>query len=173
MSVFIREMRPKDWEQVRLIYQQGMDTYIATFETKTTSWEDWDNGHIKAGRIVAEMNDEIVGWAALSQVSKRAVYSGVMEVSLYIKESFQRMGIGKKLLESLIDISEKEKIWTLQSGIFRENVASQNLHKRCGFRKVGIREKIGNRGDGVWRDIVLMERRSPVVGLNNQKDKSM
>lgn len=154
-------MQGSDWDAVREIYLEGIATGNATFEIEAPSFDEWDAAHLKACRIVAREVDRIVGWAALSPVSRRAVYSGVAEVSVYVSTADHGKGIGRALLLRLIEESEQHGIWTLQAGIFPENVASTELHRRCGFREVGRRERIGKMGD-VWRDVVLMERRTRV-----------
>jgi L-amino acid N-acyltransferase YncA len=164
MEISIREMKDQDWPDVKDIYQQGIATGDATFESEAPDWEQWDKYHLSDCRLVAESEDKIVGWAALSPVSTRCVYEGVAEVSLYIKDSFRGRGIGTILLKETIEESQRAGIWTLQSGTFPANVASIALQKACGFREVGIREKIGCM-NGKWRDVVLMERRSNVVGI--------
>jgi phosphinothricin acetyltransferase len=136
----------------------------ATFETEVPEWEKWDNNHLRDCRLVARAKGQVVGWIALSPVSNRCVYSGVAEVSLYVKASVRGQGIGKALLRAVIKESEYAGIWTLQGGSFPENIASIALQKSCGFREVGRRERIGQM-DGVWRDVILMERRSKVVGI--------
>ena len=151
-------MQPDDWNTVRTIYLQGIATGNATFETDAPEWEEWDANHLACCRLVARVDDAIVGWAALSPVSRRAVYRGVAEVSVYVAGSHHGKGIGIQLLKRLIAESEAEGIWTLQAGIFPENSASIELHRKCGFREVGRRERIGKLID-VWRDVVLMERR--------------
>ncbi len=155
----IEGMQPADWPSVRAIYQQGIDTGQATFETLTPSWEDWDQGHHPFGRLVARINRDIVGWAALSPVSRRAVYAGVAEVSVYVAEAYRGRGVGRALLQALILESLEHGIWTLQASIFPENEASVALHQRCGFRVVGRRERLAQQF-GVWRDVLLLERRS-------------
>jgi phosphinothricin acetyltransferase len=151
---------------VKEIYEFGIVSGNATFETKGSDWERWDKDHLKNCRLVAvEEFDHVVGWAALTPVSGRCVYEGVAELSVYVHPKFQGKGIGKKLLEELITESERHNIWTLQAGIFPENEASLRMHKYCGFRQVGYREKIG-RMNNVWRDTILLERRSKVVGNN-------
>lgn len=150
------------WPEVEVIYQQGIDTKQATFETTTPSWQSWDQGHLMAPRLVAIENDSVVGWAALSPVSKRAVYRGVAEVSVYVSVEHQGQGIGLALLQALIDQSEKLGIWTLQAVTFPENEASVGLHQKLGFRLVGQRHKIA-RQHGQWRDTVLLERRSGLL----------
>jgi len=154
----IDRMRASDWEQVRSIYLEGIRAGNSTFETDAPSWEKWDEGHLTYPRLVMREDDRILGWAALSPVSKRAVYRGVAEVTVYVTENAQGKGIGRALLEALIVASEKNDIWTLQASIFPENIASVQLHLRCGFREVGRRERIAML-NGVWRDTVLFERR--------------
>jgi L-amino acid N-acyltransferase YncA len=161
----IEPLQPNDWEQVRAIYLEGIATGNATFETAAPSWDAWDAGHLKFARLVARNSDEIVGWAALSRVSDRCVYGGVAEVSVYVSQSRRGTGAGRRLLEALIDEAERNGIWTLQAGMFPENEGSVALHQRCGFREVGRRERIGKL-NGVWRDTILLERRSPIVGVS-------
>jgi len=144
------------------IYRQGIATGNATFETETPSWEKWTAAHLPHSRIVARNGASVLGWAALSPVSSRCVYAGVAEVSIYIAEEARGLGVGRALLEELIRQSENNGLWTLQAGIFPENEASIRLHKSCGFREVGRRERIGKLGDR-WRDTVLLERRSTTV----------
>jgi L-amino acid N-acyltransferase YncA len=153
------EMTPGDWEQVRAIYLEGVREGNSTFETDAPSWEAWDDAHHKSPRLVMRAGDQVLGWAALSPVSKRRVYSGVAEVSVYVTGSARGKGIGRALLETLIKESERAGIWTLQASIFPENVASIELHLRCGFREVGKRERIAML-NGVWRDTILFERRA-------------
>ena len=162
----VRKMNAEDWNSVASIYKQGIATGFATFETNVPDFETWDSAHLKTCRIVAIQGDEIVGWAALSPVSGRCVYGGVGEVSVYIAAKARGLGVGKLLMEQLILESEKEGLWTLQSGIFPENEASIQLHKKMGFRYIGKREKIGRTVEGIWRDNVLFERRSDVIGTN-------
>jgi phosphinothricin acetyltransferase len=162
--VTLRPLTAQDWPAVAKIYQQGIETDLATFETNVPTWENWDDGHLKICRLVAEMDNQVVGWAALTGVSGRCVYAGVAEVSVYISQFHKGMKIGSILLEALIKEAETNNFWTLQSGIFRENEASISLHKKYGFREVGFREKIGQL-KGIWRDTVLMERRSNKVGV--------
>jgi len=157
--VNIDQMRVSDWEQVRAIYLEGIRSGHSTFETDAPSWEKWDEGHLDIGRLVMRDGETILGWAALSPVSKRHVYRGVAEVTVYVSENAQGLGIGRALLEALIDESEKNGIWTLQASIFPENTASVQLHLRCGFREVGRRERIAVL-NGVWRDTLLFERRA-------------
>jgi L-amino acid N-acyltransferase YncA len=157
------QMLQTHWPAVRNIYLQGIATKQATFQTDSPSWEDWDQSHVDNLRYVAVLNGQIVGWAALSPVSSRCVYAGVCEVSIYVQEGNRGQGIGATLLQSLITNSERNNIWTLQSGIFPENISSIALHEKFGFRKIGLREKVGKM-DGIWRDVLLMERRSKLIG---------
>ena len=155
----IRDLQPADWPEVARIYEEGMLTGNATFETSVPSWETWDAGHLAEHRLAATLDEEVVGWAALSAVSDRCCYSGVAEHSIYIAERFRGLGLGRQLLAALIASSEAGGFWTLQSGVFPENEASIALHVALGFRVVGVRERLG-RLHGVWRDVVLLERRS-------------
>lgn len=157
-------MKAEHWPDVKAIYESGIATGNATFQTGAPVWEEWDAAHIKTCRLVAVEQDEILGWAALTPVSGRCVYAGVAEVSIYISESARGKGLGSILLNALVAESEQHNFWTLQAGIFPENVASIRLHEACGFRMVGRREKIGQML-GVWRDTVLLERRSNTVGV--------
>lgn len=166
MDFNIRKMQEEDWNSVAAIYMQGIKTKKATFQTEPPEYSDWDKSHLQLGRLVAVNNQNcIVGWVALSPTSSRCVYRGVAEVSIYVSENYRKNNVGYELLQRLIAETEKENIWTLQSGIFAKNEGSIALHKKCGFRIVGIREKIGCDGDGIWHDTVLMERRSTVVGI--------
>lgn len=128
-------------------------------------WENWDNNHIKACRLAAHSGNKVLGWGALSKVSGRCVYAGVAEVSIYIGEEYRGQGIGTAILTRLVKLSEENGFWTLQSGIIRENTSSISLHKSCGFREIGVREKVGKMSSGLWHDVVLMERRSKIVGI--------
>jgi len=163
-TISIEPMVEQDWPAVRSIYVQGIDTGNATFEKSAPDWASWNTGHLRACRLVARSGDVVLGWAALSPVSSRCVYAGVAEVSVYVARQAQGQGIGAKLLASLVEASEREGIWTLQAGIFPENTASVELHKRQGFRVVGTRERLGSM-DGRWRDVLLLERRSKVSGV--------
>jgi phosphinothricin acetyltransferase len=165
MHVEIREMTMADWDSVSSIYLDGIATGQATFETSVPSWEKWNASHLACARLViVSAKDGLVrGWAALSPVSTRPVYNGVAEVSVYVASEARRLGIGRALLERLIKESEQNGIWTVQAGIFPENQASIALHQKLGFRVVGTRERIGKL-NGLWRDTVLLERRSTVVG---------
>lgn len=161
----IRQMKLEDWSLVAQIYEEGIATGIATLETTVPTYEAWNASHLPHCRFVAIKNDELLGWVALSPVSGRCVYGGVAEVSIYIGKKSRGMGIGQKLFQHLIEQSEKEGIWTLQSGIFPENVPSINLHKRMGFRFIGTRERVAKLHDQ-WKDNYLFERRSSVVGVD-------
>ena len=165
MGVEIVALEAKHWEQVRQIYLDGIATGDATFETSAPAWEEWDATHLKVGRIVAISDSgEVVGWAALNRVSPRSVYAGVAEVSVYVANNARGTGVGRALLTTLVEASEQNGLWTLQASIFPENVASLALHKSCGFREVGIRKHIGCL-NGVWRNTILLERRSKLVGV--------
>ncbi|MBL7995081.1 N-acetyltransferase [bacterium] len=165
MTIQIEKMSAGDWERVREIYGEGIAAGNATLETSIPAWELWDASHMKECRLTAKEGREVIGWAALTPVSGRCVYAGVAEVSLYIGETFRGKGAGKLLLKELICSSEKHGIWTMQAGILKENAASIELHKKCGFKILGVHEKLGKL-KGIWRDIVLMERRSSVVGID-------
>ena len=158
MNCVIDKMRDSDWEQVREIYLEGIRSGHSTFETEAPSWECWNEAHLPFARLVMRAAERVNGWAALSLVSKRQVYRGVAELTVYVAESARGQGIGRALLEALIEESERNGIWTLQASIFPENVASIELHRRCGFREVGRRERIAML-HGVWRDTLLFERR--------------
>jgi L-amino acid N-acyltransferase YncA len=159
----IEPMQPQQWQQVAAIYQEGIATGQATFEMAVPSFEHWDRNHLRIARFIAGQGGNIVGWAALSPVSQRQVYAGVAEVSVYVAAASRGFGVGRRLLEALIDESERNGIWTLQAGIFPENPASIALHLACGFREVGRRERIGKM-NGQWRDTLLFERRSSRIG---------
>lgn len=162
MNIVFRPMAPVDWDSVAVIYKEGIDTGNATFQKDVPSWEEWDRSHLKTCRIIAEAEGRVAGWAALTAVSGRCVYAGVAEVSVYVSEKFKGQKIGTRLLDTLISESEKEGFWTLQAGIFPENLASLKIHKNLGFREVGYREKIGKMY-GLWRDTILLERRSKKI----------
>ena len=162
-QVRMRPMKEADGKAVLRLYAQGIATGDATFEAAAPPWEEWDRTHLPHSRILAEMDSLVVGWAALSPVSDRCVYGGVAEVSVYVASGARGKGIGLALLDALVRSSEAEGIWTLQAGLFPENVASVRIHERVGFRAVGVRERLGQLA-GVWRDVLLMERRSQVQG---------
>lgn len=163
MDSTVERMRDKDWGAVQAIYRDGLATGDATFETEAPGWKDWNDGHLRDCRLVAREEGQVVGWAALSAVSSRRVYGGVAEVSIYVAASARGRGVGKALLQALVVASEESGIWTLQASVFPENVPSILLHRACGFREVGVRERIGQM-NGVWRDTILFERRSRLVG---------
>ncbi|QNF28232.1 GNAT family N-acetyltransferase [Metabacillus elymi] len=165
MTVTIQSMRKEHWDQVMKIYLDGISTGNATFQTEVPTWEDWDTGHIANCRLIATIDNQVVGWTALSPVSGRCVYAGVAEVSVYVNSNDKGKGIGNSLLQALIKASEEDGYWTLQAGIFPENKASLALHKKNGFREVGIRKRIG-KINGTWRDVVLLERRSDIQGVS-------
>lgn len=164
MDIQIEPMTDQDWPAVRRIYEQGIATGNATFAREVPEWDAWNKGHMSVARLVARNGGAVMAWAALSPVSTRQVYSGVAEVSVYVAADARGSGLGKALLHALVQESESAGIWTLQAGIFPENLASINLHKACGFREVGRRERLGKMGDR-WRDVVLLERRSAIAGI--------
>ncbi|MBI3421658.1 MAG: N-acetyltransferase [Acidobacteria bacterium] len=165
MEFTIAPLTVREWPQVRAIYQAGLVTGQATFQTSAPAWPEWDAGHLPQCRLVACAGEAVLGWAALSPTSKRACYAGVAEVSVYIAEAARGCGLGTALMTALIAESEQQGIWTLYSSIFPENAASLRLHLRHGFREIGRRERIAQL-HGVWRDTVLLERRSRVVGVD-------
>jgi L-amino acid N-acyltransferase YncA len=152
-------MQAADWPEVRGIYAEGIATGNATFQKTAPEWNEWDGAHLPHCRLVARRDGRVAGWAALSRVSARPVYAGVAEVSVYVAEWARGEGVGGALLAALVAESERQGIWTLQAGIFPENLASLTLHRSAGFRVVGVRERLGCM-DGVWRDVVLLERRA-------------
>ena len=162
-DLHIKMMQAEDWPDVQRIYREGIETGNATFETQVPEWDVWDGKTRPQPRLVARLDNQVVGWAALSSVSARAVYAGVCEVSVYVAAAARGQGVGKKLLQALVQASEDLGIWTLQASIFPENQASIAIHEQCGFRILGRREKIAQHR-GRWRDTVLMERRSQLVG---------
>jgi phosphinothricin acetyltransferase len=161
----IRKMTSKDWDAVSKIYSEGIATGFATFETSIPTYDSWDAAHMKSCRLVATENENIIGWAALSPVSSRCVYGGIGEVSVYVGNQARGKGVGKLLLQSLIKESEAEGLWTIQSGIFPENLGSIELHKKVGFRYIGKRERVGKL-HGIWKDNLLFERRSKTIGVS-------
>jgi phosphinothricin acetyltransferase len=152
-----------DWPQVLSIYEAGIATGNATFETSAPDWPAWDASHLAEHRLVAVSDGSVLGWAALAAVSDRCVYAGVAENSVYIHPDARGRGVGHRLLSALIESAEQAGIWTIQTGIFPENTASLQLHERCGFRVVGVRQRIGQH-HGRWRDVLFVERRSERVG---------
>jgi phosphinothricin acetyltransferase len=160
--VTILPMQAEQWQAIKEIYEEGIRTGNATFEKQAPEYKVWDDGHLKHSRLIAKIDHDVAGWAALSPASARCVYAGVAVVSVYVGEKYRGQKIGKLLLQSLIEDSEKNNIWTLQSGIFPENKASIKIHEANGFRIIGYREKIGQM-NGIWRDTILLERRSKTV----------
>ena len=163
-EISIEPFSAPDWEAVRSIYAEGIADGEATFENTVPTWEQWDSATHKFCRLVAKLDGQVIGWSTLKHVSPRDCYSGVAEVTVYVGASSRGHGVGKLLLERVIAESEENGIWTLQGSTFPENVASIRLQQQCGFRIVGRREKVA-RQNGVWRDTVLTERRSRVVGI--------
>ena len=159
-GLLLRNLVSADWPAVERIYADGIASRMATFETRTPRWEDWDAGHLAEPRLVAEADAAMLGWAALSPVSRRAAYRGVAEVSVYVANSARRRGVGRALLSALMSRADAMGLWTLQATIFAENAPSIRLHEAAGFRFVGRRERIAQL-DGRWRDTVLYERRTP------------
>ncbi|MFH1136985.1 MAG: N-acetyltransferase family protein [Pseudomonadota bacterium] len=164
MKLSINEIKKDDWSEVERIYREGIDTGEATLETQTPAYDDWDAKHVPTCRLAARAEGGVLGFVVLGPVSTRAVYSGVAEVSIYVAEKARGLGVGKALMDAVIAASEKEGFWTLQAVVLPENKASLALHRASGFREVGRRERIG-RKNGVWRDTVLLERRSRLVGV--------
>lgn len=160
----IRPMDPSDWDAVARIYKEGIATGFATFETEVPSYESWDQAHMNSCRFILTENNRVLGWAALSPVSSRCVYGGIGEVSVYVAHESRGKGVGRLLMETLIQESEAEGLWTIQSGIFPENEGSIELHKKMGFRYIGKREKVGKL-HGAWKDNLLFERRSTTIGI--------
>jgi L-amino acid N-acyltransferase YncA len=160
--VEIEPLRPDHWPAVRAIYQAGIATGNATFETAVPTWEAWDAAHLPDHRLVARDDGRVLAWAALAPVSDRCAYAGVAEGSIYVAPGAQGRGVGRQLLDALVASAERAGIWTVQTGIFPENRASVRLHQACGFRVVGVRERLG-RLEGRWRDVLLLERRSPRI----------
>lgn len=158
----IRRMKESDWDRVSEIYTQGLETNISTFQTECPTYEEWDNGHLEDCRLVAVIDDVVVGWVALSPTSKREVYKGVVEVSLYVDNSYKNCKIGTTLLKTLLVDSEKKGYWSLYSSIIAENAASLRVHKNCGFREVGYRERIAKDRFGRWHNTILMEKRNNI-----------
>lgn len=166
MEYEIINMTKDHWSQVRKIYCDGIKTGIATFQSIVPTYEEWDSGHLKICRLIACKGNEVLGWVALSPTSSRCVYSGAVEVSIYISKDVKGQGIGESLMTTLIQRAQENNIWSLYSSIIRDNIASIELHKKCGFRVVGIREKIAKLKDGRWSDTVIMEFRSKTVGID-------
>jgi L-amino acid N-acyltransferase YncA len=161
-GVELRSLDASDWDAVANIYWDGIRDGLATFETSIPAWEEWAAAHSPGLRLVAEVGFDIAGWVAAAPVSARRAYRGVVEHSVYVASDHRRKGIGRLLLEGLIERADEAGVWTIQTSIFPENAASLALHRGCGFREVGVRERIAKR-DGLWRDTILLERRSPRV----------
>jgi L-amino acid N-acyltransferase YncA len=161
-SVELRALRPEDWPAVRAIYEAGIATGDATFDTVAPEWAAWDAAHLADHRLVACLDGRVVGWVALAPVSERCAYAGVAEDSIYVAPEAHGRGVGRALLTAVVASAERGGIWTVQTGIFPENQASVRLHQACGFRLVGVRERMG-RLHGRWRDVLLLERRSPLI----------
>jgi L-amino acid N-acyltransferase YncA len=159
-DIEVRPFRDEDWPAVRTIYAQGIATGNATFETEVPAFDRWAAAHPPQYRFVAILGGDIVGWVAAAPVSDRCAYAGVLEHSVYVDARARGQGIGRQLLETLIEQADSSGVWTIQSGILPENQASVELHQRCGFRVVGTRERLGQL-HGTWRDVLLMERRKP------------
>lgn len=162
MNFIIEPMRTTDQDAVLTIYEQGIETGMATFETAVPTWETWDAGHLPNSRFIARHGEQVIGWAALSPVSSRCVYEGVAEVSVYVAAVARGQGVGKSLLQKLVTASEQDGIWTLQASLFPENAPSLALHQSCGFRVIGRRERIAQL-QSIWRDTFFLERRSPII----------
>ncbi len=164
MEFEIKQMQQEDWSQVAHIYKQGIDSGDSTFESEVPSWEEWSASHNTPCNLVLKSGERVLGWIALTPVSKRCVFSGVAELSVYIDQDYQGQGIGFQLLQRVVEVAVSHGFWTLESGVFPENIASLKLHKKCGFRTVGTRQKIGKMpGTGRWRDVVLLEYRTKDV----------
>jgi L-amino acid N-acyltransferase YncA len=165
-EVRIEPLRPADWPAVAAIYAQGIATGNATFETEVPSWERWNASHLAEHRLVARAGPagDLIAWASLAPVSDRCAYTGVVENSIYVSEAARGKGVGRRLLTALVEQAERADIWTVQTGVFPENTTSLALHRRCGFRVVGVRERVGQL-HGRWRDVLFLERRSTVAGL--------
>jgi L-amino acid N-acyltransferase YncA len=158
----LEALRPDDWPAVRAIYEAGIASGDATFETAVPDWPAWDGAYLAGHRLVARQGGQVLGWTALAPVSERCAYAGVAEDSVYVAPQAQRGGVGRALLAAVVASAERGGIWTVQSGIFPENQASVRLHRACGFRVVGVRERLGKL-HGSWRDVLLLERRSPII----------
>ncbi len=161
----IKKFGKEDWQQIKDIYNSGIKTGIATFESNLPSWEKFNEDHLDFCRLITVENDRVIGWIALSLMNDKDYYSGVAEVSIYIHEKFRNKGVGKILLKKAIEDSEKNGIWTLQAKIIDDNISSIKLHKKCGFKLVGIREKLGKNKNGIFKNVWLMEKRSKKQGV--------
>jgi L-amino acid N-acyltransferase YncA len=166
VEFIISDLKPDNWKQVRQIYLEGLATGQASFEVDAPTWKQWDRSHHRHSRLVVRHEDCVIAWAAIAAVSRRDCYAGVAEVSMYVASSYQNKGIGKRHLQALIDASEINGIWSLYGSTFPENTASIRMQLACGFRVVGRRERIAQQ-HGIWRDTVISERRSKVVGTDS------
>lgn len=167
MNFIIDDMKKEDWDQVANIYMDGVKTARATFVEEVPVWENWNKGHVTSCRLVARSGKDVLGWVALSPTSTRFAYRGVAEVSIYVGEKYRGMGVGEALMKRVIECSEQNGFWTLESLVISENKGSIELHKKCGFRVLGVREKPGKMAStGIWYDVTIMERRSKEVGID-------
>jgi len=170
MTVTIREMTAADWPAVERIYREGIATGNATFEASPPSWEEFDREKVADPRLVALEGDAVIGWAAAGRVSSRCVYEGVLEHSVYVAEAARGHGVGRVLLDAFLRAAEAAQVWTVQSGVFPENEPSLALHRELGFRTVGTRQRVGKMSygpySGKWRDVVMIERRSELIGVD-------
>ncbi|MYL43388.1 GNAT family N-acetyltransferase [Virgibacillus massiliensis] len=164
-QIIMKPMVYRDWPEVRDIYMEGIATGNATFDTQAPTWEEWNEKYLNVCRLVASEQGKVIGWAALLPISSKKAYAGAAELSIYLSAASRGKGIGRKLMEYVISESEANGFWTLQSGIFPENEGSIRLHEKLGFYQVGVRKRIGKL-NGVWRDVVLLERRSDSVGVD-------
>ena len=163
-DIEIMNMKIEDYEDMSRIFFQGINTDFATVQTHVPSFEEWDKAYCASCRFVAKIKDKVVGWIGILPTSNRIFYKGVAEVSVYVDTDYTRLGIGEKLLNKLIEVSEKEGFWTLEAKVLKANIGSLKLHEKCGFRIVGIREKFGRKATGLWHDVLILERRSKSVG---------
>jgi len=170
MTVTVRDMTAADWPAVERIYREGIATGNATFEASPPSWEEFDREKVADPRLVALEGGAVIGWAAAGRVSSRCVYEGVLEHSVYVAETARGHGVGRVLLDAFLRAAEAAQVWTVQSGVFPENEPSLALHRELGFRTVGTRQRVGKMSygpySGKWRDVVMIERRSELIGVD-------